>query len=140
MLSHIRPRATLATIALRRWSSTTAQEKRILVTGSSGQVGAELVPMLRQAYGEANVVASDIRKPEKRSAGPFVYCDVLDYDSLARVVVEEKIDYLIHLGAVLSAVGERNPALALKVRIGITQRVRMNARTCGRPISLPLGR
>ena len=36
---------------------------RILVTGAMGQIGAELVPALRQIYGDENVLASDVKSP-----------------------------------------------------------------------------
>ena len=35
---------------------------KILVIGASGQIGVELTLALRQMYGEANVVASDLRE------------------------------------------------------------------------------
>ena len=36
-------------------------KERILIIGSSGQIGTELVMELRGMYGNENVVASDIR-------------------------------------------------------------------------------
>ena len=36
--------------------------KRILVTGSNGQIGAELVPYLRERYGAENVLATARRR------------------------------------------------------------------------------
>ena len=33
----------------------------ILVIGACGQIGAELVPALRQSYGDYNVIAADLR-------------------------------------------------------------------------------
>ena len=51
-------------------------EPRFLVTGASGQIGAELIPMLRERHPGA-VIASDVRMSrEALDAGPFVYCDV----------------------------------------------------------------
>ena len=35
----------------------------ILVIGSSGQIGTELVEELRKIYGNQNVIASDIKEP-----------------------------------------------------------------------------
>jgi uncharacterized protein YbjT (DUF2867 family) len=34
--------------------------RRVLVTGAAGQIGAELVPALREALGADSVVASDL--------------------------------------------------------------------------------
>jgi len=99
-------------------------ETRILVTGASGQIGVELVPRLRQRYGKENVIASDVKLFSKRSElEPFVYCDVTQYDMLARIALEAGCTQIIHLASLLSAIGERNPSLAKKVNILGTQNV-----------------
>ena len=47
---------------------------RILVTGSVGQIGTELVQALRERYGKENVIASDIKAPPRDfPEGPFVW-------------------------------------------------------------------
>ncbi|KAJ1848670.1 hypothetical protein LPJ57_008517, partial [Coemansia sp. RSA 486] len=76
-------------------------------------------------FGSENVVASDIKKPapEQRSTGPFVYADVLNYRALEQVVVDYGIDWIVHFSAILSAAGERNPALGLSVNINGFQNV-----------------
>ena len=50
------------------------------------------------------------------AAGPFVFVDVLDRKHLRSIVVNHKIDWLVHFSALLSAVGENNVPLALEVR------------------------
>jgi len=61
--------------------------RRVLVTGSSGQIGMELVPYLREAYGHDNVIASDVRAPMGvvRGSREYIYCDVCDADNLSRI-------------------------------------------------------
>ncbi|KAF9387762.1 hypothetical protein CPC16_006885 [Podila verticillata] len=100
-------------------STTTPRHPRVLVTGSLGQLGSGLVKELRRMYGSENVVASDIRKAsdEFMATGPFVYADVMNYSMLERIVVDWRIDWVVHYSALLSAVAEKNPTLALSVNI-----------------------
>jgi nucleoside-diphosphate-sugar epimerase len=87
---------------------------RILVTGSSGQIGTELVPILRSKYGADNVVAADQRAPQApvRTDGPFVMLDTGNIDALTAAAKDHGIDTIYHLAALLSARGEMNPRLA----------------------------
>ncbi|MDA3911516.1 MAG: L-threonine 3-dehydrogenase [Bacteroidales bacterium] len=93
--------------------------KRILVTGALGQIGSELTDALRDKYGKDNVVASDLQEPcaETKAAGPCEIIDVLDKNALDAVVKHYKVDTIYHLGAILSAVGEKNPQLAYQVNM-----------------------
>lgn len=49
--------------------------------------------------------------------GPFVYADVLDYKLLRELIVNNRITWLVHYSALLSAVGEANVALARQINI-----------------------
>lgn len=92
------------------------QGRKILVTGGNGQLGVELVPYLREIYGKEAIVNSDIRLGGmSHDDGPFVYLDVQNKDQLARIVLEHGIDTIVHMASILSALGEKNPSLALKV-------------------------
>lgn len=94
--------------------------KNILVIGSAGQIGSELVPYLRKIYAENSVVAT-YRKtpliPEIMEGGPCEKMDALDADKMHEVVKKYKIDTIINLVAVLSAVGEANPTMAWKINM-----------------------
>lgn len=46
-----------------------------------------------------------------------MYADVLDYKNLRELVVNNRITWLVHYSALLSAVGEANVALARKINI-----------------------
>jgi nucleoside-diphosphate-sugar epimerase len=94
--------------------------KRILLTGACGQVGSELVPALRNRYGNDNVIATGHKtKPndELLHSGPFHFIDVTDINSIGELVEEHKIGVIYHLSAMLSAVAEANPQLAWHVNI-----------------------
>ncbi len=95
--------------------------KRILITGSLGQLGSELAPALRKRYGADNVVVSDIRKQgnsELLESGPFELLECRDGKALDRVVKAYRIDTVYHLAALLSATAEKNPPLAWDINIG----------------------
>lgn len=83
-----------------------AQDK-ILVIGSLGQVGRELVETLRTVYGADNVVASDV-KDEPLEGGPFEVLDVMKADAVGAVVKKHQITEVYLLAALLSATAEKH--------------------------------
>jgi nucleoside-diphosphate-sugar epimerase len=84
---------------------------KILVTGAFGQIGQELVPALRDRYGDANVVASDIRTA-RTGDGPFELLDCTKQQQVEDVVRRHEVDCIYHLAALLSAVAEDKPQSA----------------------------
>lgn len=94
--------------------------KNILVVGAGGQIGSELVPFLRNQYGENNVVATDIDegKCKKLSEGPWEKLDATDGERFVEIVKKYKIDTIYNMVALLSATGEKNPDLAWKINMG----------------------
>jgi nucleoside-diphosphate-sugar epimerase len=85
---------------------------RILVIGSSGQIGTELVEELRKINGNENVIASDIREPQIAQRGPFEILDILNKDLLLEIVSKYNIKEVYLLAALLSATAEKNPEFA----------------------------
>src|SRR5687767_11634521 len=88
--------------------------EKILVIGASGQIGVELTLALRQIYGAANVIASDLREqnPLLEGTGPYVSLDVMNKEMLHVQVIRQNFTQIYLLAAILSATGEKNPALA----------------------------
>jgi nucleoside-diphosphate-sugar epimerase len=100
--------------------------KRILVTGATGQIGSELVPVLRDKYGSDNVVAAGHRrKPEDEliDSGPYEIIDTTDAESILALVKKYRIDTIYHLAALLSAKAEENPQLAWHINMNGLQTV-----------------
>ncbi|MFX1535114.1 MAG: NAD-dependent epimerase/dehydratase family protein [Promethearchaeota archaeon] len=92
---------------------------RILVTGSYGQIGTELIGALRKKYGGENVIATGRKKPPSilREDGPYYRLDVLDTNQLHSQLVDFDIDVILHNASVLSATGEKNPQLAYRTNV-----------------------
>ena len=90
---------------------------KILVTGSLGQIGSELVLKLREKHGQENVIASDVRDLEDLSFIPFEKLDVLNYNNIENIVTKYKITKIYHLAAILSANGENNPQLCWNINM-----------------------
>lgn len=89
-------------------------KEKILVIGASGQIGVELTLALRKIYGNANVIASDLREqnPLLQGTGPYVSMDVMNKEMLHVQVIRQGITQIYLLAAILSATGEKNPSLA----------------------------
>ena len=90
------------------------RKEKILVIGASGQIGVELTLALRNIYGNASVVASDLREENEllKGTGPYVSLDVMNKEMLHVQVIRQNITQIYLLAAILSATGEKNPHLA----------------------------
>ena len=95
--------------------------KNVLVIGSTGQIGSELTVKLRKEIPGGTVVAGYIPgaepKGELLESGPSAVADVRDAACLAQVVHDYKVDTIINLAALLSAVAERKPLLAWDIQM-----------------------
>lgn len=89
-------------------------KEKVLVIGASGQIGVELTLALRRIYGNANVVASDLREENEllKGSGPYVSLDVMNKEMLHVQVIRQNVTQIYLLAAILSATGEKNPNLA----------------------------
>jgi nucleoside-diphosphate-sugar epimerase len=94
-----------------------SQTKKILVIGSSGQIGTELVEGLRARFGNENVVASDIKEPQIKQDGPFAMVDAMDRRGIERIIEKYEINEVYLLAALLSATAEKDPAFAWKLNM-----------------------
>ncbi len=89
----------------------------ILVIGSSGQIGTELVEELRKIYGNNSVIASDIKTPQIKQTGPFEELNILDKEQLLYVINKYNIKEVYLLAAMLSATAEKNPDFAWELNM-----------------------
>ncbi|MCQ2331640.1 MAG: NAD-dependent epimerase/dehydratase family protein [Paludibacteraceae bacterium] len=94
--------------------------KRLLIVGAGGQIGSELTKLLRQKYGNENVVCSDLRplKGEIYESGPIERIDSTQITQIIEAVKKYDIDAIFNLAAILSATAELNPMLGWNVGIG----------------------
>lgn len=90
-------------------------KQKILVTGSLGQIGSELVPQLEQKFTNENVICIDLNYPH--STDRHIIGDVTDKERLETIVNKHSITEIYHLAAILSAHGEKNPSKAWNCNI-----------------------
>lgn len=113
--------------------------KKILVTGSLGQIGSELVMKLRHEYGHEHVIASDIRRLDNEvvESGLFEVLDVTNGSKVLQTAKKYGVDTIIHLAALLSASAETKPLLAWNLNMGGLINVLETARELGLKIFVP---
>ncbi len=93
-----------------------ATSEKILVIGSRGQIGTELVEKLTGIYGADNIFSSDLKEPDANSKNYFKL-NVLDKNELFEFVKKHKISQVYLLAAMLSATAEKNPAFAWELNM-----------------------
>lgn len=96
--------------------------KNVLIIGSTGQIGTELVMALRRQYPQGTIVAGYIpaQPPteEVQQTGPCEIVDITNPQQIAELVQRYKIDTIYNLAALLSAVAEQKPQLAWNIGLG----------------------
>lgn len=87
---------------------------KTLIIGACGQIGSELTARLRTVKGNANVIASDIRKSNEElvNSGPFEILDATDYEAIKKCIIDNGVSEVYLMAAMLSATGEKYPAKA----------------------------
>ncbi len=95
------------------------KQEKVLIMGAGGQIGVELTMALRSVYGEANVIASDIREahPLLAGKGPYVILNAMDANATLELVKKEGITQIYLLAALLSATGEKDPKRAWDINM-----------------------
>ncbi len=90
-----------------------------MVLGAAGQIGTDLVMRLRKDIGSDRVIASDVKQigGELRESGPFVIADVLDFNTISRIIDQHQVKEVYLLAALLSATAEQKPKLAWKLNM-----------------------
>lgn len=91
----------------------------VLVLGSAGQIGTDLVYTLREQLGGANVIAADVKDQQGylRESGPFYVLDVLDKKAVAEIINKHKVNRVYLLAALLSATAEQKMKSAWNLNI-----------------------
>ena len=92
---------------------------KILVVGACGQIGIELVIELRKRYGIKNVIASDIKEkcPPAIDEGLYFQLDIMDLIQLEEIVMQNDIQQVYLLAALLSATAEKKPRFAWELNM-----------------------
>jgi len=92
---------------------------KILIIGACGQIGTELVLELRKRKGTSLVIAADVKDtcPALLADGPYVKMDILDRPAVRQYIIDNEVDEVYLLAALLSATAEKNPDFAWRLNM-----------------------
>lgn len=87
-----------------------------MVIGANGQIGTDLVSGLAQRFGAENVIATDIREGNHGEV-LFETLDILDRETLEKLIKKHNVGTVYLLAALLSATAEQKPMAAWKLNM-----------------------
>jgi nucleoside-diphosphate-sugar epimerase len=67
--------------------------------------------------GDSNVIAADLVDSDANIGCKYYKLDVTDKETYNQIVEKEEVDYILHLAAILSSLGEKYPKLAYDVNV-----------------------
>jgi nucleoside-diphosphate-sugar epimerase len=113
--------------------------KTILVTGSRGQLGSDLVVALRRRYGTTQVIESVREAPPhlEDNSLPYEVLDVTDKQRLQEIVELYQINTIYHLAGLLSAKGEQYSELCWNINVNGLRNVLDTAKSYGLQVFWP---
>jgi nucleoside-diphosphate-sugar epimerase len=92
---------------------------KTIIIGAGGQIGTELTLALRNQYTKDQIIAADIKEvaPTLIQDGPYVQMDILNRDAVSNYIIDNQIETVYLLAALLSATAEKNPDFAWKLNM-----------------------
>ena len=73
---------------------------------------------MKKRYGEENIISTDLNIDKfQKEDGIYEKLDVTDFNTYRNLIERYEVDYILHLSGILSALGEKNPKLAIDVNI-----------------------
>ena len=92
---------------------------KVLILGSAGQIGTDLVAQLRKNLGAENVWAADVKDQhgDLKDHGHFMILDVLDAKAVYEAIHNNGITQVYLLAALLSATAEKKMKSAWKLNM-----------------------
>lgn len=92
---------------------------KTIIIGACGQIGTELVLELRRRKGVDMVIAADVKEevPQILASGPYVKMDILDRTAVRAYIIDNQVQEVYLLAALLSATAEKHPDFAWRLNM-----------------------
>ena len=111
---------------------------KILITGSSGQLGTDLIEALAQKHGQENLIGLDLHESRNgKDLGCFEQADATNKQAVEDIIKKHDVKQVYHLASLLSASGEKNPDLAWEVNMSSLKHILDLAKEYGYQIFWP---